>query len=480
MIRKGSRTWDTGNSGSDPDGSDEAGSRPLGLKGAPTEGSRDLPVVAIVGRPNVGKSTLFNRLVGVRKAIVEDTPGVTRDTNMGEAEWGPARFLVMDTGGLESVVPSEGVSDKVRVQIEKAVDMADVLLFVVDGKVSVHPQDLDVARILRKKEKPILCAVNKIDTHSHLENLYPYYRFGLEPLIPISAEHGIGLNELLDAVVDRLPSPEEGSREVPTGEPIRVAVLGRPNVGKSTLVNSLLGEERQVVDEKPGTTRDAIDTPFTWRGTPFLLIDTAGIRKKAKVTAVLEKIAVIKALQSLERCDVALLMLDAGEGIGDQDAQIGRTILEKGKGVVILMNKWDLLKGRGKSSRKVLDGVRDQLPHLRFAPVVPISALTGYNVVNALRWIQRVERSSRMRVPTGPLNRLLEDAVKAHSPPSDGTRLRKLNYITQVKEAPPTFLIFGNTSRKVEASYQRYLMNRIRDRFGFKGVPLRLVFKKKG
>jgi GTP-binding protein len=257
-------------------------------------------------------------------------------------------------------------------------------------------------------------------------------------------------------------------------------VVGRPNVGKSTLVNTLLGEEKQVVDEKPGTTRDAIDSPFTWRGLPFLLIDTAGIRKKAKVTVALEKIAVVKALQSLERCDVALLILDAGDGIGDQDAQIGRTILEKGKGVVILMNKWDLLKGRGMSSRKVLDGVRDHLPHLRFAPVVPISALTGYNVVNALRWIQRVEKSSRMRVPTGPLNRLLEDAVKAHHPPSDGTRLRKLNYITQVSEGPPTFLIFSNTSRKVEASYQRYLLNRIRDRFGFKGVPLRLVFRKKG
>ena len=219
----------------------------------------------------------------------------------------------------------------------------------------------------------------------------------------------------------------------------------------------------------PGTTRDAIDTPFTWRGIPHLLIDTAGIRKKAKVTVTLEKIAVIKALQSLDRCDVALLMLDASEGCGVQDAQIGRYILEKEKGVVILMNKWDLMKGKGRSSRKTLEQVYDYLPHLRFAPIVPISALTGHNVINALRWIQRVQEACRMRVPTGELNRLLEEAVKAHPPPSEGARLRKLNYITQIRDAPPTFLVFGNSSRKPETSYQRYLVNQIRKRFGFRG-----------
>ena len=437
------------------------------------------PVLAIVGRPNVGKSTLFNRLVGVRKAIVEDTPGVTRDTNLGQAEWGHARFLVMDTGGLETAATAEGLTDKVRRQIQKAVDQADVLLFVVDGRVPVHPQDLDVVKILRKTEKPILCAVNKIDTNAQTENVYPYYRLGLEPLMPISAEHGIGVGDLLDAVVERLPSPRSENAEEPTGKPIRVAVIGRPNVGKSTLVNNLLGEERQLVDAMPGTTRDAIDTPFTWRGTPFLLIDTAGIRKKAKVTVTLEKISVIKALQSLERCDVALLMMDASEGVGVQDAQIGRYILEKEKGVVVLMNKWDLMKGKGESSRKTLERFRDHLPHLRFAPIVPISALTGHNVVNALRWVRRVDGACRMRVPTGEINRLLEEAVKAHPPPSEGARLRKFNYITQIKDAPPTFLVFGNSSRKPETSYQRYLINQIRNRFGFKGAPLRLVFRKK-
>jgi GTP-binding protein len=438
-----------------------------------------MPLLAIVGRPNVGKSTLFNRLVGLRKAIVEDTPGVTRDTNLGEAEWGPARFLVMDTGGLEIAAPSEGLPDKIRKQIRKAVDQADVLLLVVDGKVPVHPQDDEIVSILRKTERPILCAVNKIDTSAHVENLYPYYRLGLEPLMPISAEHGIGVGELLDEVVARLPSRVEDVREGSTVEPIKVAVVGRPNVGKSTLVNTLLGEEKQLVDARPGTTRDAIDTPFVWRGTAFLLIDTAGIRKKAKVRVALEKIAVVKALQSLERCDVALLMLDATEGISDQDAQIGRYVLEKGKGVVILMNKWDLLKARGRSARKILEGVRHGLPHLRFAPIVPVSALTRYNVVNALRWIRRVEEACRTRVPTGQLNRLLEEAVKAHPPPSEGAQLRKLNYITQVKEAPPTFLIFTNTARKVETSYQRYLVNQIRNRFGFKGAPVHLVFRKK-
>jgi GTP-binding protein len=437
------------------------------------------PLLAIVGRPNVGKSTLFNRLVGGRKAIVEDTPGVTRDTNLGEVEWGHARFLVMDTGGLDPAAPSEGLTDKVRRQIQKAVDQADVLLFIVDGKMPVHPQDFDVVRILRKTEKPILCAVNKIDTNAHTENVYPYYRLGLEPLMPISAEHGIGVGDLLDAVVQRLPNPRPESAGTAKVEPVKVAVVGRPNVGKSTLVNNLVGEERQVVDEMPGTTRDAIDTPFTWRGIPHLIIDTAGIRKKAKVTVTLEKITVIKALESLERCDVALLMLDASEGVGVQDAQIGRYILEKEKGVVILMNKWDLMRGKGRSPRKTLEQVYDHLPHLRFAPIVPISALTGHNVVNALRWIQRVDEACRMRVPTVELNRLLEEAVKAHPPPSEGARLRKLNYITQIKDSPPTFLVFGNSSRKPETSYQRYLINQIRDRFGFKGAPLRLLFRKK-
>lgn len=479
MIRKDSGSWDTGNPGTDTAGSAGPASRAVRPRGERTRAGAGLPVVAIVGRPNVGKSTLFNRLVGLRKAIVEDTPGVTRDTNLGEAEWGSARFLVMDTGGLESAAPPDRVLEKVRVQIEKAVDQADVLLFLVDGKVNVHPEDLEIARMLRKKQKPILCAVNKIDTEAHTENIYPFYRFGLEPLFPVSAEHGIGLGELLDALVERLPPPGKGLREEPKEEPIRVAVVGRPNVGKSTLVNRLLGEERLVVDERPGTTRDAIDTPFTWRGRAYLLIDTAGIRKKAKVTVPLEKISVIKALQSLERCDVALLMVDAQEGIGDQDAQIGRMILEKGKSVVILANKWDLLKGRDRTSRQVLAEVRDQMPHLKFAPVVPISALTGYNLVNAMRWIQRVERSGRMRVPTGPLNRLLEAAVKAHPPPSEGPRVRKLNYIAQIKTGPPTFLVFSNTTGKMDSSYERYLINQIRNRFGFKGVPLRVVFRKK-
>jgi GTP-binding protein len=435
--------------------------------------------LAIVGRPNVGKSTLFNRLVGGRKAIVEDTPGVTRDTNFGESEWGGVRFLVMDTGGLDTAAPSEGLPEKVRRQIRKGVEQADVLLLIVDGKVLVHPHDLEVVRILRKSQKPILCAVNKIDTYAHTDNVYPYYRLGLDPLMPISAEHGIGVGDLLDAVVERLPGRVPEGPETSELEPVKVAVVGRPNVGKSTFVNSLLGEERQLVDEMPGTTRDAIDTPFTWRGTPYLLIDTAGIRKRAKVTVALEKIAVIKALQSLERCDVAALMLDASEEVSVQDAQVGRYVVEKERGVVILLNKWDLMRGKRRSARRTLEQVYDHLPHLRFAPVVPVSALTGHNMDHALARIQRVDAACRMRVPTRELNRLLEEAVKAHPPPSEGSRLRKLNYITQVKGSPPTFLVFGNSSRKPEASYQRYLIHRIRSRFGFEGAPLRLVFRKK-
>jgi GTP-binding protein len=457
----------------------ETEANPRGFHGNRGKRPGDLPLVAIVGRPNVGKSTLFNRLLGSRKAIVQDTPGVTRDTIVGRVEWGSAHFLLMDTGGLETTAPSKALSEKVRLQIARAVGEADLLLLVVDGRVGVHPQDLEAVRVLRKSEKPMLCAVNKMDTMGQSQDLYAHYRLGVEPLLPVSAEHGIGLGELLDAVVEALPEREQGLADEEEARPIGVAVVGRPNVGKSTLVNALLGEERQLVDERPGTTRDAVDTPFTWDGKRFLLIDTAGIRRRARVRAAVEKFSVIKALQSLDRCDVGLLMTDATEGITDQDARIGNYILEKGRGVVILVNKWDLLGLGGREAARKLQGMRDKLPHLGFAPVVPVSALTGYNVSKVLGWVHRVERASRLHVPTGPLNRLLGEAVKAHAPPSHGTRIRRLQYITQIKERPPTFLVFSNISGEVPMSYQRFLIHRIRGRFGFKGVPIRLVFRRK-
>jgi len=378
-----------------------------------------LPVVAIVGRPNVGKSTLFNRLVGRKRAIVRNTPGVTRDRIEGTVEWEGARFSLIDTGGLELHSRAEEFSGKIRTQIEKAFGVADLLLLVVDGQIPVHPLDLEIAQVLRKTDRPIVCAVNKVDTGSHHQNVYAYYRLGLEPLLAVSAEHGIGVDELLEQILMRLP--DLGERDMAHEEQevgsTKVAVVGRPNVGKSTLVNTLLGEDRQLVDERPGTTRDAVDAPFQKAGNRFLLIDTAGIRRKGRVKEAVEKFAVIKALQSLDRCDVAVLLLDAAEGVTDQDAHIGGYVLEKGRGLVILMNKWDLVKRDVPQPLERLKQVQYRLPYLEFAPVVPVSARTGYNVDKALQSIMRVEKAFRTEVPTGPLNRMLEEAVKGHPYP---------------------------------------------------------------
>jgi len=439
-----------------------------------------LPVVAIVGRPNVGKSTFFNRLVGRRRAIVQDTPGVTRDRITGIVEWGGARFELVDTGGLDPIAGSVGLTGKIRSQIEKAFAGADLFLFLVDGQVPVLPKDQEIVRDLRRREKPIVCVVNKIDVGAHGPNIYPYYRLGLDPLFAVSAEHGLGLAELLDHLLSLLPQAGEQTGPGPEERATtRIAVVGRPNVGKSTLVNALLKEERQIVDAEPGTTRDAVDTFLRRGGEEFTLIDTAGIRRKGKVRAAVEKFSVIKALESLDRCEVAMLLLDASEGVTDQDAHIGGYIVEKGRGVVILVNKWDMLKLRGRKADDYLRGVQERLGHLQFAPVLPLSATRGMNVDLALRTAVRVRQSFYAEVPTGPLNRVLEEAVREHPPPAAGARPRKLFYITQVKRGPPTFLVFTNFSGEVHFSYQRYLANRLRARFDFEGTPIRLMFRKR-
>ncbi len=479
MIRKVSKDSDTNNS----DKEVEANLQPEKKAGRPSSQRgldySELPVVAIVGRPNVGKSRLFNRLLGSRKALVQDTPGVTRDRILSKLEWEGSDFILMDTGGMETVTPASGLSERIHAQIKKAVDDADILLFVVDGKVPVHPYDYEVVQTLRKTSKPIVFAVNKIDIYAHRENVHQYYRLGLDPIFSISAEHGIGIDDLLDAVVERLPAGPKRSEEEETEGPVRLTVVGRPNVGKSTWVNTLLGEERQLVDDNPGTTRDAVDTLLDWKGRKYLLIDTAGIRRKGRVKVALEKFSVIKALQSLERSEIAMLMLDATAGVTDQDARVGSYILEKARGVVILLNKWDLIKEKGLSPKAVVQQVRDQFPHLRFAPIVPVSALTGYNVQKAMQTVQRVEKAYRLELATGPLNRFLEDALEAHPPPLRGNRKRRINYITQIKYGPPTFLLFTNLTGTFPVTYQRYLINQLRDRFNFEGAPIRLVFRKK-
>jgi len=417
-------------------------------------------------------------MVGRRKAIVQDTPGVTRDRISGRVDWGEVSFGILDTGGMDPLSPEKELTGKIRSQIEKAFEEADLLLFLLDGQVPVHPHDLEIVKILRRTDKPIVCVVNKIDARQHEANVYPYYDLGLDPLFPISAEHGIGMPDLLDHMVLHLQGGADGETEEKEEGAVKVAVLGRPNVGKSTLVNTLLGEERQLVDAMPGTTRDAVDTSLTRNGKDFVLIDTAGIRRKGKVRVAVEKFAVIKALQSLDRCDVALLLVDAEEGVTDQDAHIGGYVLDKGRGIVVLVNKWDLVKDSVRWNEAFVRRVRDGLPHLGFVPILPISARTGYNVKKALQVASRVASDLHTQVPTGALNRLLEEAVKKHPPPSEGTRLRKLKYITQIKKRPPTFLLFTNISREVHFSYQRFLIRQIRSRFGFEGVPIRLVFRK--
>lgn len=440
----------------------------------------ELPVVAIVGRPNVGKSSLFNRLVGSRKALVRDVPGVTRDRIEGEVDWAGRSFGLFDTGGLDPSRTSGRLAAKIRRQIEKAIDEADLLVFVVDGRVEVHPLDEEIARALRETRKPVVCAVNKIDNPAEEGNLYSYYRLGFDPLLPVSAEHGLGIDALLDRIVENLPATDRGLAEERDGaRPVRVAVVGRPNVGKSTFVNALLGEERLLVDEEPGTTRDAVDTLVVWKGRRYVLADTAGIRRKGKVRSDLEKFAVGKALQRLDRCDVALLMLDAQEGVTDQDAHIGGYILERGRAVVVLANKWDLVAAGPREAKRRLEGIRSALVHLPFAPVLAISARTGLNLVKVFPTVDRVERAFRTRVPTGPLNRLLSEAVRSCPPPAEGGRQRRLLYATQIQEGPPTFLIFSNLAGDVHFSYERYLVNRLRERFGFEGTPIRLIFRKK-
>ena len=466
MTRKVSAGSDTGRQDGRqeeiprPEGGDAAGRRSMALPVVGRTSHARLPVVAVVGRPNVGKSTLFNRLVGERKAIVRNTPGVTRDRIEGEVEWGSSCFRLVDTGGMDLDASPNEITGKILAQIRLALRDADLLLLVVDGRDPPHPQDLEVVRTLRRTHKPVVCAVNKIDAPSHRDNVYPFYRLGLDPLFPVSAEHGIGFSDLLDHMVERLPPTPavDDPEKEDAGTPVRIAVVGRPNVGKSTLVNRLLGEERLLTDPIPGTTRDAVDSPFRWKDRSFLLVDTAGIRRKGKVREAVEKFAVVKALQCLDRCDVALLLLDAVEGVTDQDAHIGGYILERGKAVIVLVNKWDRVPSAARGRDAGVNPFRNGLPHLQFAPVLPVSAVTGYNLEKAMAAVCRVEGFSRMRVSTGPLNRLLQDAVQAHPPPAEGTRTRKLNYMTQIKTAPPLFAIYSNVSGTVHFSYERYLV----------------------
>jgi GTP-binding protein len=448
--------------------------------------------MAIVGRPNVGKSTLFNRLTGRRRAIVEATPGVTRDRICGAAEWGGRRFDVIDTGGFDPTA-SEPIFRLMRSQAEVAIAEADVVVLVVDGAAGLTPPDREVYDRLRRAGKPVVVAVNKADRKDVDPSLADFYALGAEVLLPISAEHNIGIGDLLEAVVARLPpaepvtTGEPGAREGAPAEPgeteaarpLRLAVIGRPNVGKSSLVNRILGYERVIVSEVPGTTRDPIDTPFLWNDRPMVIVDTAGIRRRARVETKLEKVSVVAALRALERCDVAALVLDAPDGLTEQDQRIGAYAAESGRGVVIVVNKWDRMPPGRAAIRAFTEGVRTTLRHLAFAPIVFVSAATGHGVHRVLRAVERVAEAQSRRVPTGQLNRVLEEAVERKEPPFFRNRRLKFFYAAQLGARPPTFAIVTNAPEGVPESYRRFLTNRIREAFGFEGAPLRIVFRER-
>jgi GTP-binding protein len=434
------------------------------------------PIIAIVGRPNVGKSTLFNRIAGRRKAIVWDEPGVTRDRNYADVEWEESPFTLIDTGGFEPV-SKDRIFIQMREQCQLAMEEADVILFLMDGKEGLTPSDKEITDILRKLNKPVFYIVNKIDGAKHEERALEFYGLGVEPIYSISAEHGYGVNELMDEVIKALPSPTDrkGDRNV-----TRVAVAGRPNVGKSSLINRLLGYKRVLVDEAPGTTRDAIDTHFERDGRKYVLIDTAGIRRKSRISLKLEKYSIVEALRTIDRSDVALLLLDSREGVTDQDARIGGFINDKGKGCILVVNKWDLIEKDSQTMGQYEKKVREDLKYLSYAPILFISALTGQRVRKILDVVDHVSEQTKKRIPTSQLNKYFGNWVEKFPPPLYKSRSVKMNYITQVSTAPPTFVIYTNFPDGIHFSYERYLLNQLRGTFSFEGVPVRFRFRKKG
>lgn len=422
----------------------------------------------------MGKSTLFNRLTRSRKALVDDFPGVTRDRNYGEVGWDETSFTVVDTGGFSGFESEELVS-LVSYQVMQAIEEADVIVMLMDGREGVTPVDTDLVQTLRESGKPVFYTVNKVDGPRQESLLSDFSILGVDPLHPVSAEHGYGVNDLLDALTDVLP---QAAPEAPSDR-IRLAVIGRPNVGKSSLINRLLGDDRFVVSDIPGTTRDAIDTICTVNQKDYVLIDMAGIRRKARVRKKLEKFSVIKALRSLDRCDIALVMMDASEGVTDQDATIASYAFERGKGCIILLNKWDLVEKDTTTSKTYTDEVKRRLQFLRFAPVLTISALTGQRAFKIFEWVEIMYGQFAARIGTGRLNKALEAVVHKHPPPVHRGKRIKFYYATQVGSAPPTFICFVNYPEGIHSSYKRYLINELRESLGLDLTPVRLFFRKR-
>ena len=478
-------------------------------------------MVAIVGRPNVGKSTLFNRIVGQRRAIVEDRARTTRDRLYGVAEWNDRRFVIIDTGGME-VEPADAIEERVQDQARLAIEEADVIVFVVDASTGETPADQEVAETLRLASPPVVMAVNKADNEKLELQGAEFLRLGWDDAYAVSALHGRGSGDLLDAIVEALPeeSPEELERKErqaragdviehveqellleegetedlervgDTGEIViedgsaptpRIAIVGRPNVGKSSLLNQLLGEERAIVSDIPGTTRDAIDTTLQWQGRELRLVDTAGLRRRGKVASgpAAERYSALRALKAIGRADVCVLVLDAQDGLTSQDAHVAGYVIDDGVGLVLAINKWDLVEKDPKTFEEYVARIRRQAPFLHFAPVVAISALTGQRVGRILDEAVKIAAERRRRVPTARLNKVLSDAVARHQPAAVKGRRPRFYYATQAAVEPPTFVLFAGESKSVHFSYQRFLENRIREAFAFEGTPLRLIFRER-
>jgi len=433
-----------------------------------------LPVLAIVGRPNVGKSTIFNRMIGERLAIVEDTPGVTRDRLYGEAEWLGRRFNVIDTGGID--LGDEPLLVQIREQAHLAMEEADVILFVVDGKDGLTNADQDVANILYRTDKPVVLGVNKMDNVKRRENLYEFYSLGFGDPIAISGAHGTGLGDLLDEIVRRFPEKSDDSYD---DSVIRFSLIGRPNVGKSSLVNTILGRERVIVSDIPGTTRDAVDTVFERDGKTYVIIDTAGMRKRGKIYENTEKYSVLRAQRAIERSDVVLVVLNGEEGIREQDKKIAGYAHEAGRAVVIVVNKWDAVEKDEKTMDAFRRNIREQFRFLSYAPIVFVSAKTKQKLHRLLPVIDQVAENHSLRVKTSALNDCISDAIAMTPPPSDNGKRLKIFYATQVGVKPPTFVFFVNDPELVHFTYERFLENKLRETFGFIGTPIKLVMKKR-
>jgi GTPase len=434
------------------------------------------PLVALVGRPNVGKSTLFNRLVGARVAIVEDLPGTTRDRLHGTFEWRGRAASVVDTGGIVPGV-SEDVTESVFEQVQLAIEEADTIVFVLDSRSGVTPVDEDIADMLRRTNKPLILAVNKVDNVKQESSALEFHALGLGDPTPVSAERGLGVGDLLDVIVDALPPAVE--EEVET-DSVRVAIVGRPNVGKSSLVNALVGKKRTVVSATPGTTRDAIDTEIEIDERRVILVDTAGIRRRGKVEQGIERYSVIRALRAIERCDVAVLLVDATVPVAAQDAHLAGFVHEEAKGLVVAVNKWDLIPKESNTMAQYERRLREAYKFMPYVPIVFISAKTGQRIQNVLQLVLQIRTERMKRIATGPLNDAVQRALHEHQAPSHRGRLLKLLYITQVGVDPPTFVVKVNEPELAHFGFKRYLENRLRDRFGFFGTPIRLYFRARG